>query len=77
MVRPFVFKTLSPVVDTDGKITAPTNPDGLVTAGSLANAISSTGFTLTASGNNGSVVNPGETVDMKNADGNIVIRGGR
>ncbi|KLT72930.1 hypothetical protein PL75_05395 [Neisseria arctica] len=65
--------TAEPVVGADGKITAPTNPDGLVTAGSLANAISNTGFTLTASGSNGSVVNPGETVDMKNADGNIVI----
>ncbi|MFV2029184.1 YadA-like family protein [Neisseria sp. S1] len=65
--------TAEPVVGADGKIAAPTNPDGLVTAGSLANAISSTGFTLTASGNNGSVVNPGETVDMKNTDGNIVI----
>ncbi|WP_418604880.1 YadA-like family protein [Kingella kingae] len=58
-----------------GKVVTPTNANGssLVNATTVANAINNSGFTLTAQGNNGSVVNPGETVDMRNTDKNIVI----
>ncbi|MDK4633009.1 trimeric autotransporter adhesin Knh [Kingella kingae] len=58
-----------------GKVVTPSaeNGSGLVNATTVANAINNSGFTLTAEGKNGSVVNPGETVDMKNTDGNIVI----
>ncbi|MDP8100674.1 YadA-like family protein [Phocoenobacter atlanticus] len=61
--------------DATGEITSPTGGDAkkLVNAGDVANAISKSGFVLTAEGQDGSVVNPGETVDMKNTDGNIVI----
>ncbi|MDK4625408.1 ESPR-type extended signal peptide-containing protein, partial [Kingella kingae] len=57
----------------NGKVDTPTNGSSLVNATTVANAINNSGFTLTAQGKNGSVVNPGETVDMKNTDGNIVI----
>ncbi|PID64099.1 MAG: hypothetical protein CR974_00300 [Gammaproteobacteria bacterium] len=46
---------------------------GFITGDQVADAVNQSGFTLTASGANGSVVNPGESVDMKNTDGNIVI----
>ncbi|UYZ82060.1 YadA-like family protein [Moraxella bovis] len=58
--------------DTAGK-SAAAAPTSLVTGGQVANAINNSGFTLTAQGANGSLVNPGETVDMKNTDGNIAI----
>ncbi|USZ14589.1 hypothetical protein NKT77_01000 [Moraxella sp. FZLJ2107] len=45
----------------------------VATAQNVADAINKSGFTLTAEGANGSVVNPGETVDMNNTDGNINI----
>ncbi|MDK4545120.1 trimeric autotransporter adhesin Knh [Kingella kingae] len=57
----------------NGKVDAPTNGDSLVNATTVANAINNSGFTLKAQGENASVVNPGETVNMKNTDGNIVI----
>ncbi|NOL51342.1 YadA family autotransporter adhesin [Pelistega suis] len=58
---------------TTGKVNTPANPNATATAGDIANAINGSGFTVTAQGANGSLVNPGETVDMKNTDGNIVI----
>ena len=59
----------------DGSVTTPAAPDALATAGDVANAINNSGFTLTAQGDaaTGSVVNPGETVDLNNTDGNIVV----
>ena len=59
----------------DGKVTAPATTDvgKLATAGDIANAINNSGFTLTAGGANGSVVNPGDSVDLKNTDKNIVV----
>ncbi len=58
-----------------GKVVTPSAENGssLVNATTVANAINNSGFTLKAQGKNGSVVNPGGTVDMKNTDGNIVI----
>ena len=58
----------------NGKVDTPTtNGSSLVNAETVANAINNSGFTLKAQSENGSVVNPGGTVDMKNTDGNIVI----
>ena len=45
----------------------------VATVENVVNAINKSGFTLTAQGENGSLVSPGETVDMKNTDGNIKI----
>ena len=59
--------------DSTGKVTAGNTGDSFATAGDVANAINNSGFTLTAQGNNGSLVKPGATVDMKNTDGNLVI----
>ena len=61
--------------NNDGKVDAPADADKgkLVNAGDVANAINNAGFTLTAQGENGSLVKPGATVDMKNTDNNIVI----
>lgn len=58
---------------TTGKVNAPNSPTSLATAGDIATAINNSGFTLTAQGENGSLVKPGSTVDMKNTDGNILI----
>ena len=58
---------------TTGKVNAPNSPTSLATAGDIATAINNSGFTLTAQGDNGSLVKPGSTVDMKNTDGNILI----
>ena len=57
----------------DGSVNTPAAPDALATAGDVANAINSSGFTLTAQGTDASVVNPGESVDLSNTDGNIVV----
>ncbi|WFF39152.1 YadA-like family protein [Moraxella nasibovis] len=59
--------------NANGAVNTPAAPNAIATAGDVANAINNSGFTLTAQGANGSVVNPGETVDMNNTDGNIVI----
>lgn len=69
-----VAKTSSLINDaTTGKVNAPNSPTSLATAGDIATAINNSGFTLTAQGENGSLVKPGSTVDMKNTDGNILI----
>ena len=69
-----VAKTSSLTNDaTTGKVNAPNSPTSLATAGDIATAINNSGFTLTAQGENGSLVKPGSTVDMKNTDGNILI----
>ncbi|WP_373755485.1 ESPR-type extended signal peptide-containing protein, partial [Neisseria sp.] len=60
------------ITNTGGKA-ATTAPDALATAGSVAEAINNSGFTLTAQDANGSMVNPGATVDMNNTDGNISV----
>ena len=59
-----------------GKVIAPATADKnkLVNAGDIANAINNSGFTLTAQNANGSQVNPGETVDLSNTDGNIIVK---
>ncbi|AKG15063.2 YadA-like family protein [Moraxella bovoculi] len=59
--------------NANGAVNTPAAPNAIAAAGDVANAINNSGFTLTAQGANGSVVNPGETVDMNNTDGNIVI----
>lgn len=58
--------------DTNGAATA-TTPTSLATADDVAEAINASGFTLTAEGENGSLVKLGSTADMNNTDGNIVI----
>ncbi|OOS22955.1 ESPR-type extended signal peptide-containing protein [Moraxella pluranimalium] len=64
----------TPLTNADnGKVNTPAKPDAIATAGDVAKAINGSGFTLTAQGANGSLVSPGETVDMKNTDGNINI----
>ncbi|MDY3330845.1 MAG: YadA-like family protein, partial [Pelistega sp.] len=68
-----VITTPLTVNNSTGAVNTPANPNAMATAGDIANAINGSGFTLTAQGANGSLVNPGETVDMKNTDGNIVI----
>ena len=69
-----VAKTSSLTInDETGKVNAPNSPTSLATAGDIATAINNSGFTLTAQGDNGSLVKPGSTVDMKNTDGNILI----
>ena len=69
-----VAKTSSLTNDTmTGKVNTPNSPTSLATAGDIATAINNSGFTLTAQGDNGSLVKPGSTVDMKNTDGNILI----
>ncbi|WP_314342598.1 YadA-like family protein [Simonsiella muelleri] len=68
-----VAKTSSLTNDETGKVNAPNSPTSLATAGDIATAINNSGFTLTAQGDNGSLVKPGSTVDMKNTDGNILI----
>ena len=60
-------------ITTAAGVSTATTPAALATAGDVANAINNSGFTLTAQGNNGSLVKPGATVDMKNTDGNLVI----
>ncbi|MBS9773504.1 MAG: YadA-like family protein [Gammaproteobacteria bacterium] len=61
-------------VNADASTGGPaTGTDGFVTGKQVADAVNKTGFNLTAQGENSSVVNPSETVDMKNTDGNIVI----
>ncbi|MBS9773507.1 MAG: YadA-like family protein [Gammaproteobacteria bacterium] len=50
-----------------------TGDKGFVTGEQVADAINKSGFKLTAQGQGESLVNPGESVDMKNTDGNIVI----
>ncbi|VEG70124.1 autotransporter adhesin [[Pasteurella] aerogenes] len=45
----------------------------VATIGDVVTTINKTGFALTAQNANSSIVNPGETVDMRNTDGNIVI----
>ncbi|OAM31058.1 hypothetical protein A7P95_00710 [Eikenella longinqua] len=61
-----------------GKVIEPTGADAnkLATAGDIAKAINNSGFTLTAQGEatTASQVNPGETVDLRNTDGNIVVQ---
>ncbi|WP_249038052.1 YadA-like family protein [Neisseria animalis] len=58
----------------NGQVQVPAGNEGkLATADDIAKAINNSGFTLTAQGENGSVVKPGSTVDMKNTDGNIAI----
>ncbi len=61
--------------DPAGKVVAPAAADAgkLATAGDIANAINNAGFTLTAQGANGSLVNAGEAVDLRSTDNNIVI----
>ena len=69
-----VAKTSSLTInDETGKVNTPNSPTSLATAGDIATAINNSGFTLTAQGDNGSLVKPGSTVDMKNTDGNILI----
>ena len=69
-----VAKTSPLTNDTmTGKVNTPNSPTSLATAGDIATAINNSGFTLTAQGDNGSLVKPGSTVDMKNTDGNILI----
>ena len=69
-----VAKTSPLTNDTmTGKVNTPNSPTSLATAGDIATAINNSGFTLTAQGENGSLVKPGSTVDMKNTDGNILI----
>ena len=69
-----VAKTSSLTInDETGKVNTPNSPTSLATAGDIATAINNSGFTLTAQGENGSLVKPGSTVDMKNTDGNILI----
>ena len=69
-----VAKTSPLTNDTmTGKVNTPNNPTSLATAGDIATAINNSGFTLTAQGENGSLVKLGSTVDMKNTDGNILI----
>ena len=58
---------------SNGTVTATDKGDAFATAGDIATAINNSGFTLTAQGENGSLVKPGSTVDMKNTDGNILI----
>ncbi|MDH2273725.1 ESPR-type extended signal peptide-containing protein [Moraxella porci] len=62
------------ITNTDGKAVPTTGDENkFATVGNVADAINNSGFTLTAEGANGSVVNPGDTVDMNNTDGNIEI----
>ncbi|PJO10597.1 hypothetical protein CRG49_001655 [Neisseria sp. N95_16] len=63
----------SDITADDKGVSSATTPTALATAGDVAEAINNSGFTLTAQGENGSLVKPGSTVDMKNTDGNIVI----
>ena len=61
------------VTDVNEVLAKDPEANKVATAQNVADAINKSGFTLTAQGQNGSVVNPSETVDMKNTDGNIVI----
>ncbi|WP_170143744.1 ESPR-type extended signal peptide-containing protein, partial [Otariodibacter oris] len=50
-----------------------TDPNALVKAQDVIDAVNQSGFTLSVGGQQGSVVNPGEKVDLSNKDGNIII----
>uniref|UniRef100_UPI0036F3C1B2 beta strand repeat-containing protein n=1 Tax=Pelistega indica TaxID=1414851 RepID=UPI0036F3C1B2 len=63
----------SGITSSSTGVATATTPTALATAGDVATAINNSGFTLTASGANGSLVKPGSTINMKNTDGNIVI----
>ena len=65
--------TLTPS-ETDGTVTAD-NPDNLVTAGDIANAINKAGFKLTASASEGEV--SGETEELVNAGETVTIDAGK
>ncbi|USZ15567.1 YadA-like family protein [Moraxella sp. FZFQ2102] len=66
--------------DADGKtvpagkaIADANNANKVATVGNIVDVINNSGFGLLANGTNASTVNPGDTVDLKNTDGNVVI----
>ena len=69
----------TPLTVTNGEVTAPVagsvDANKLATAGDIANAINSSGFKLTASGANPTLVTPGDTVDLA-GDANILVSKG-
>ncbi len=63
--------TIDFTTDTKGNVTANTNTNALATAGDIAKAINSSGFTLKTSANGGTkvsgddeLINPADTIDM-------------
>ncbi|ANB91781.1 hypothetical protein MOVS_07110 [Moraxella ovis] len=54
--------------DNDGKVDAPTAPNALVTANTVADAINNSGFTLKANGEAGKLIKAGDTISINQGD---------
>ncbi len=68
--------TVNFTTDAKGSVTANTNPNSLATAGDIANAINSSGFTAKANGDSGELITAGEEVNFINGDNIAITRSG-